>query len=106
MDADNNKVVTLEEMSNHLMQNTNGLFTPDITREIFELVDKNHDSQIVQQEFLQSFTQAEDLIQTRIEHQTEKLNKLKQGDPNAEKIPKVSEEIEFWTAYLAKIRRQ
>ena len=46
------------------------------------------------------------VIQTRINHQTEKLNKLKQEHPQGDKATKVTEELEFWTAYLAKVKRQ
>ena len=67
IDSNDDKQLSKEELSSYLSKKSGKKFNNELLIEIFRTIDKDHNSQISIEEFIQGYTQAESLIKNKIE---------------------------------------
>ena len=90
IDSNDDKQLSQEELSSYLSKKSGKKFNNELLIEIFRTIDKDHNSQISIEEFIQGYTQAESLLtkpQRLLTPSKPRLKKLNKKQNRKLKIP-------------------
>lgn len=101
IDTDHNNFLSYEEIYTFLSERQGEPFDENLCRDLFDRMDKNKDNQISLEEFVDSYTDTEEIIQKKLKQVKKDLQKsLEKLNENKEKLKKAENTEKFTSAGL------